>query len=452
MIILMDLEWIGKQDKRLTQLSALRVDEAWNTLAEFHALLDPGETYLRNAEHMALGGYPPESFAGGETAQSCIRRLESWLAPDDELWVWARSNLTLLSALWKRYAARLCPRVLSLARLIRDDVMRTCPQGSPYGLLSSLGETVPSPEHRSANDVDVFRRLLKALALPKERLSAVEPVLLSVPLPQREINRKRVADSQYNYIYLKGSVVFHRPSCPLWLNAANEKDICGSVYYKTAAKKRRPCQRCRPEPLPQELRQPPPAPSKPAAVPPERPSADEVVSVRLLTGQTVTTERGMIVGMCHFPLHPGAVDKQLCKKHDCLGKQCAFFTPNADSFYLASLKQIEQEKQRRKEQARREKTQQAEQENDLRRLKEEWQALLDEQGADMQIVRIERTPDRAYLIFYVSDNRFADANRFPAFIQAVREGPPRRRIILRHIRDLDGHFVTRNEFAVRRLK
>ena len=57
---------------------------------------------------------------------------------------------------------------------------------------------------------------------------------------------------------------------------------------------------------------------------------------------------------------------------------------------------------------------------------------------------------RAYTVFYVSDNPFADGDRFPSFLDALRETEPQSRFRLRHIRDVDGHFVTREEFRVRR--
>lgn len=79
-----------------------------------------------------------------------------------------------------------------------------------------------------------------------------------------------------------------------------------------------------------------------------------------------------------------------------------------------------------------------------------WQDYLDEIDSDMEIIRIEKDPSKEYRIFYVSDNRFADGNLFPDFLKFLKAQNPRWRIVLRHIRDIDGHFVTRDEFFARR--
>ena len=67
----------------------------------------------------------------------------------------------------------------------------------------------------------------------------------------------------------------------------------------------------------------------------------------------------------------------------------------------------------------------------------------------MYIVRVVRDAPSVYRIFYVSDNRFADGNRYPAFLEALKSLHPQYRIILRHIRDVDGHFVTYDEYMNR---
>ena len=67
-------------------------------------------------------------------------------------------------------------------------------------------------------------------------------------------------------------------------------------------------------------------------------------------------------------------------------------------------------------------------------------------GSDMFIVPVERETRTRYRVFYVSDNSFADGNRFPEFVDMVRREHPGKSVNMRHIRDVDGHFVTREEF------
>lgn len=63
-----------------------------------------------------------------------------------------------------------------------------------------------------------------------------------------------------------------------------------------------------------------------------------------------------------------------------------------------------------------------------------------------EIINVEQLEPHTYTVFYVSDNPFADGNRFPEFLAAAKESFPCFRIMLRHIRDVDGRFVTRDEF------
>ena len=52
-----------------------------------------------------------------------------------------------------------------------------------------------------------------------------------------------------------------------------------------------------------------------------------------------------------------------------------------------------------------------------------------------------------FKIFYVSENPFRDGNCFPNFLSLIQEKHPRYRILMRHIQDLQGHFVTIEEYA-----
>ena len=70
----------------------------------------------------------------------------------------------------------------------------------------------------------------------------------------------------------------------------------------------------------------------------------------------------------------------------------------------------------------------------------------------MYIVRVAKDAPSVYRIFYVLDNRFADGNRYPAFLETLKFLHPHYRINLRHIRDVDGHFVTYDEYMNRARK
>ena len=451
-MVIMDLEWIVNGSKHLTQLSAIRLDDEWNVVCTYTSLINPGEKHLKDETHMALGGYGAAPFRRGVTEKACIQELENWLVPDDEIWFWAKSNRTFFADLWYHHARLLHPKVYSIAGYARNNLLKNKPKMSPYGILASLGKSVPGPEHRATNDTEVFRRLIKELHL-KGSLPDIEPTVLSICPSQRELNIQRVALSQYNYIYLKDSDVFHRRSCPNWKNAESEKDIFGSVYYKTAAENRQPCKFCKPRP-PVPL--PPVTTKTDTVVPqyekPDLPRASEYLDIKLITGKYMHIECGDIVGFCHNKAHRGAITKTICKSHDCLGKQCFHFEQNPVSFYLAALEKEKQIKEAKKEQIRAEKQRKKEDNTKLDLLREKWQKYLNATGSDMVIVRVGKEPSKEYHIYYVSDNCFADGYLYRDFLSKLRKENPGWKIVFRHIRDIDGHFVTRDEYFSRKSK
>ena len=69
--------------------------------------------------------------------------------------------------------------------------------------------------------------------------------------------------------------------------------------------------------------------------------------------------------------------------------------------------------------------------------------------SDLYIVRVQKEHPGFYKLFYVSDNSFADGNRYPEFLETLRHLHPFWRVHLRHIRDVDGHFVTKDEYFSR---
>lgn len=70
----------------------------------------------------------------------------------------------------------------------------------------------------------------------------------------------------------------------------------------------------------------------------------------------------------------------------------------------------------------------------------------------MLIVRVEKLSPYVYRVFYVSYNPFADGNRYPELLAEIKRDHPRYKVLLRHIRDVDGHFVTRDEYQARNKK
>ena len=450
MVVLFDLEWIEKDGIHLTQLSALRVDENWDILGNLDIIVNPGSSCLKDPNHIALGGLSPVLFSYGVTEQDAVMTFSEWLLPSDQVWVWAKSNLRLLGDLWVRWLPDTrFPYVYSMAEPARRKALRgRYDAASPYTMLARLMEFPPFPEHRASNDVEALRKLFQRMNMVRSS-SSVQTV--AVPT-QRERNQKTIDRTEYNYLYLRTSDVFHTRTCKACLNARHIGDIQGSVYYETAAENRRPCKLCNPVPPPDYLtlkdKDTFKRTDKPADTEQKR-QREELVRVRMLTGDTIQIKRGNIVGWCHHNLHKGAVNKSILKDHDCLGKNCPYLERNEQSTFWAAREQEAAEKARQKELKKANKARETAEAQRLLDLTEAWRSGLDSIDSDMYIVRIEKEAPYRYKVFYVSDNPFADGNRFPDFLNMVKRDHPRHSINLRHLRDVDGHFVTRDEYFSR---
>ena len=261
---------------------------------------------------------------------------------------------------------------------------------------------------------------------------------------RREAIQDVIDRTEYNYLFLNGSSIFHRRGCKACLNAKSAGDILGSIYYATAARQRRPCKLCKPTPdMESDGREEDIAEKPKLSLAEQR---NEVIKVRLLTDEVIPIKRKNIVGWCTYKLHKGAINKALLEEHQCLEKNCGFLIKNELGTYWLAQEQAAAEKKRRKEQIKQEKAKADALQQKMQNLAADWQKKLDEIGSDMYIVRVERETRTRYRVFYVSDNAFADGNRFPEFVDMVRREHPGNSVNMRHIRDVDGHFVTRDEY------
>ncbi len=349
MIVLFDLEWIEKEGIHPTQLSALRVNESWEIQNDLDIVVNPGSVCLKEANHIALGGLFPALFSYGVTEQDAIETFSEWLMPDDEVWVWAKSNLRLLGDLWIQWLPDMrLPHVYSMAEKARKKALKgRYDAASPFTMLARLHEKPPFPEHRARNDVEAMRRLFLRIGLKRS-----DPAAQAAALPtQRERNQKTIDKTEYNFLFLKNSGVFHTRTCRTCLNARHTGNIQGSVYYETAAESRRPCKLCKPVPPIDYLTKKDKEAIKCAEKAPERELLrlnSELVKAKMLTGETIQIKRGNILGWCHHNLHKGAVNRSILKDHDCLGKNCPFLERNDESPFWAARAQEAAEKEKLK--------------------------------------------------------------------------------------------------------
>lgn len=461
MFVLFDLEWVTAEDdtRTMTQLAALRTDTAWRPCGEFCTLVRPPH-WDCGWEHVAYSGYSPDEFRAGPSEQDALAAFLDWLQPDDVLICWHYQNGKTLAALHKRWADDRPPhRWLAVnqsvyALFARKGILEP---GGLYDCARLRGLPLPVPEHSSGNDVSLLQRLLRDLQLPTRELRSErqkKPASHTLsPAELREQNALRISKAQYHYLYLPDSPVFHRWDCKLVLGS---RRITGCIHYKTAARKRRPCRVCKPEPgllTPQEAAHREEIQRRSAEFAKKQQAekdGNEVLNARLLGGAHIRIRRKLLVGYCHNRLHTGKLTQKLMEEHDCLGKECRFFEKYETASYWKERNQKAALKSLLRKQRNHQKEQAQQQEAAALSLKDQFQRYADDAGYTMQIVRVQEEKQGVLKVFYVSENRFRDGNLFPNFLSRIRQEHPRYSILMRHIQDLDGHCVTVEEYNNRR--
>lgn len=181
-----------------------------------------------------------------------------------------------------------------------------------------------------------------------------------------------------------------------------------------------------------------------------QPIERKLISAKLLGNQWIEITNVKIVGCCHNLIHPGKLTRKLMEEHDCVGKNCKYFEKYRESTYWVAEENRKRKKERRKQIQQTEREAAKKLEDELAELKDLFQSYADDAGYAMLIVRLEKEHANRYKVFYVSENPFADGNRFPDFLSTIKFFFPRTSINLRHIRDVDGHFVTITEYLSRK--
>lgn len=453
MYVLIDVEWFqqGETTKYITQIAVSRVTETWERTAGFSCLVRPPGAWNCDWEHMAYNGYSPDEFMNGSSEAECIEHFAAFLKKDDTLCVWSKDTKKIILEKYELYIGNTLP---NSCVCVNDKVYTAAKNRGinvfeMYAVAGTMGIETPVPKHCSINDISVMTSLLSTLNIePQKKSQVARPQTTKKVISKQERNADILARVQYNFIFTPASTVFHRPSCKLMLRA---NDIKGSVYYETAAKNRRPCKLCHPEPN-ERIAAPKGKPSQSQSPASDKTPQKAIVVAKLLGNQRIQITKSKLVGYCHNVIHPGKLTAKIMNEHDCLGKQCRFFEKYEDSTYWIAQEQKRKEKDKRKAAKQKQKQEAQQIEDELEETRELFQSYADALEYELFIVRLQRESQNHYKVFYVSENRFADGNRFPNFLDTIKHYFPKLRIELRHIRDLDGHFVTIDEYMVRKGK
>jgi len=444
MLVLMDLEWTehSNEEKELTQIAAVRIDEQWNKKEKTNLLIYPVEGSGADWKHMAFCGYEAKDFLAGHEEADCLHALERWLLPKDVICLWSRTAKHTLNERWKCATGENFPWPVSVVNDQVYDILRR-QKSICYGLYTVAGVLDIYPEgteHCAKDDVSLMYQVLWKSGLEQKQLAQGKRIKLT--------GRELIEKMPYSYFYTPTSAVFHTKTCSA-ITRAN--DICGCATYKTAIKNRRPCSLCHPTDLSKQR-----APievlteSSPDANEQKEAECKELISIRLFDGSVIQTYKHKIVGCCHYGGHPGKMHRKLMEKHNCIGKQCRYFQKYEQSTYWenAQRQALANEKKKKALQDKRER--QRQKELRLRSVGEELQYYLDLCGYQVDILQVEEAWPDAFKVLYVSDKPFADGHLYKEFYDTIRYLYPSRKLLMKHIKNENGCFVTLDEYYARK--
>ncbi len=435
MLVLLDIEWIQNQKNQpeLTQIAAARVDEQWNPVENFTQIICPSDPDSVDWDHMAYCGYEKSQFLAACAERDAAVLFQQWLLPDDQVCLWSHSAKQVFRKKWIQIFGHGFgqPGIKFMNYILYQKIhQHGLSANSFYEAARLTGSDDTLTAHCAEDDVVLMRRIMEHFAVDPRTVLGIKN-----PLAQR---KKWLEKSPFTYFYTASSEVFHIHSCPVLLRAS---ELMGCATYKTAIRHRRPCKLCQP-----------PAPSAPP-VPQPKPKAknpDEWISVRLLDGSVVETYRNKIVGCCHYNLHPGKMTEKILLKHDCVAKECPFFEKYEKAEYWKQLEARKKAKEKQKRDKAAKKKAASEQEEMTRRVAEEVQYYLDLCGYEVDVIEVRQETPTRFKVFYVSDKAYNDWREFPEFYGAMGHAHPNWRVIMQHIRDETGRFVTIDEFYARR--
>lgn len=263
MLILLDMEWIENRMHYFcpTQISAMRVDEKWNCIDRFDALVKPFDKSCQRWEHIAYSGASPEQFLMADAGTLVFLKLFRWLHEDDVLCWWGEQPALVFKNVIGNLLHRNVDhpmRVIYPAweKEINDDHLKV---GSPYRLALDRHIDVPRVEHSSANDVETIRALLNVTHISPDTIrgSFISPtatIKMQADFRRaREFSQNIISDpSQFKLFYDDKKKLLHKTGCP---EADDVTDMQGFLTYKSCIQKGlMPCRCCRDEYWSENLR------------------------------------------------------------------------------------------------------------------------------------------------------------------------------------------------------
>ena len=307
MFVITDLEWITNSNGHHspTQLSAIRVDEQWNTVDEFNSFIRPRDAEFHIWNHVAYTGGKATDFLLARNAHNVLDAFQEWLNDDDViLWWYSESEKLFKKIVSLILKTKEKHKSISINEYVYAFLAgKPYSRGNSYKIAEARGvRTNAKLKHFAKNDARVIQDLMRTIEYPQDDLlkPLSKPLIPSKPniqfasLPYqynpktnvihikdcelisdvetqgfetlknpirkgfkacscckslyntalRERNIDIIDRTQYTYIYAPDSNVFHKYTCGMMLSA---KSIMGTRKYETVvATGRTPCKVCNP--------------------------------------------------------------------------------------------------------------------------------------------------------------------------------------------------------------
>ncbi len=309
MFVIADIEWAENRAYMTTptQLSAVRVDNDWNVVDSFNSLIRPRDSSFHIWHHVSYNSGKASDFLGAESAFEVLTEFSQWCMADDVIVWWHKNSSDMFKKLngiiLKKFTF---PNMIIANKYVYsflpEEALRNgC---SVYRIAQAVGlEPDMHSEHCAENDVLVLLSLLKKANSSQK--AYLKPIKKKVNIQSSdtekryiydketgvlhgrscpcikgktegvkgynkldnvikkkykvcsciadeynkalaERNTKIIQSSEYNYIYLPSSDVFHKHSCKTFLHSV---DFYGTATYYGAIKTgRKPCKICNPTP------------------------------------------------------------------------------------------------------------------------------------------------------------------------------------------------------------
>ena len=240
MYVLVDMEWIKKNhrgDHWPTQLAAMRVDCAWNTVDSFSILFRPKDLTFQQWGHMAFSGWSRAQFQHGEGLHSALNAFQQWLLPDDTLCWWHQECVISITGSQRLLTSPFCPaRGIPLWPYLQFPCRTEGAGGSPYQICAARGIEASMPAHCSENDILTVQALLKGIHFPQTCLE---------PSP-KDWSRDRAAQrgsAVFSLLYDPESQLLHRSDCAHLPEDRMRPRL--HLLHTPLLRKYRPCACCR---------------------------------------------------------------------------------------------------------------------------------------------------------------------------------------------------------------